>query len=178
MRRTGCSPSPSNVPVLAFMAPFSSRYPAAVLLAAAVFSILPAKAQTIRIPDFRDSTAVTSGSAAGACDECGVVRSIREVHRRGAPVNRSRAGADWGPTDTRVIGAVMVLPFGPGSNSNSGFVGGIGTPEVSERLGELSYEVIVRMDDHTLRTIERRDGAQFMVGDRVRVSEGRLEHLR
>jgi len=160
------------------MVRYSSRYPAAVLLGAAAFSILPAQAQTIRIPDFRDSAAATSSSAAGACDECGVVRSIREIHRRGAPVNSSRPGADWGPTDTRVIGAVMVLPFGPGSNSKAGYVGGVGTPEVSERLGELSYEVIVRMDDHTLRTVERRDGAQFAIGDRVRVSEGRLELVR
>ena len=72
----------------------------------------------------------------------------------------------------------MVLPFGPGSNSKTGYVGGVGTPEVSERLGELSYEVIVRMDDHTLRTVERRDGGQFAIGDRVRVSEGRVELLR
>ena len=168
---------------IAFPCPPSWRHSPVVirltaLLAAAVLSILPAKAQTIRIPDFRESTAVTSGSAAGACDECGVVRSIREIYRRGATVNRSRAGADWGPADTRVVGAVVVLPFGPGSNSKTGFVGGVGTPEVNERLGEVSYEIIVRMDDQTLRTVERRDGAQFAVGDRVRVSEGRVELLR
>ena len=156
---------------------FCSLPVAAALLAAEVLSISTAKAQTIRIPDFRESTAVTSPSAPGTCDECGVVRSIREIHRRGAPVSSSRAGAAWGPTDTRVIGAVMVLPFGPGSNSK-GFVGGVGTQEVSERLGEASYEIIVRMDDQTLRTVERRDGGQFTPGDRVRVSEGRVEHLR
>jgi hypothetical protein len=145
------------------------------VLALAILPILPAAAQTFRLPDPRESAAVTTRFEGGACEECGVVRSIREVHRRRAPVHTSRASDAWGPADTRVIGAVIVLPFGPGSSSKTAFVGGAGTPEVNERLGEVSYEVIVRMDDHTLRTFERRDGAQFSIGDRVRVSDGRLE---
>ena len=162
------------------MTPAFSRYPLAALLAAAALTgASPAQSQTIRIPDFRESAAI-KGGAAGTCDECGVVRSVREIHRRANPAYRSSAGDASGPPESRVIGAVMVLPFGRGSSSSSraGFVGGVGTPEVNERMGELSYEVAVRMDDYTLRTVEQRDGGQFTIGDRVRVSEGRVEPLR
>ena len=164
------------------MTPSFSRYPLAALLAAAFLSVLPAQAQTLQIPDFRQSapTAPVKSGAAGTCEDCGVVRSVREVRRRVDRPYRSPAGEAAGPPESRVVGAVMVLPFGAGySPSNSrAFVGGYGTPEMNERLGELSYEIAVRMDDYTLRTVEQRDGAQFTIGDRVRVSEGRVEPLR
>ena len=164
------------------MTPSFSRYPLAALLAAAVLSvlpILPVEAQTIVIPDFRKS-APSKGGEAGKCEDCGVVRSVREVHRRAGSASRSPAGNAAGPPESRVVGAVMVLPFGAGySPSNSrAFVGGYGTPEMNERMGELSYEIAVRMDDYTLRTVEQRDGGQFTIGDRVRVSDGRVEPLR
>ena len=153
----------------------------ALLIAAAASMAMSAEsnAQTIRIPDFREGAAFTSIPPGGPCDECGVVRSIREIHRSSPPLYRTPAGGPFPAGETRVIGAVMVLPFGAGSSSEKArYVGGVGTPEMNERLGELSYEVTVRMNDQTLRTVERRDGAQFAVGDRVRVAEGRLELVR
>ncbi|MGZ5096011.1 MAG: hypothetical protein ACXWCH_33280 [Burkholderiales bacterium] len=134
--------------------------------------------QPIRIPDFREGPTVAANMPEGPCDDCAVVRSIREVHkRRDSPVSRtSTAGSTMG--NERVIGAVIVMmPFGPGSSEATSFVGGVGTPEAQERLGELSYEVTLRMADGTLRTVERREGRQYQVGDRVRVTEGRWELL-
>ena len=163
------------------MTPSFSLYPLAALLAAAALSISsPAQSQTIIIPDFRQSAPI-KGGASGTCEECGVVRSVREVHRRvDRPASRSPAGDAAGPPESRVVGAVMVLPFGAGySPSNSrASVGGYGTPEMNERMGELSYEIAVRMDDYTLRTVDQRDGGQFTIGDRVRVNDGRVELLR
>ena len=165
------------------MTPSFSRYPLAALLAAASLSTLPAQAQTLQIPDFRQSapSAPVKGGTAGTCEDCGVVRSVREVHRRAdRPAYRSPAGDAAGPPESRVVGAVMVLPFGAGysPSSSRAFVGGYGTPEMNERMGELSYEIAVRMDDYTLRTVDQRDGGQFTIGDRVRVSDGRVELLR
>ena len=48
---------------------------------------------------------------------------------------------------------------------------------MNERFGEVSYELILRMEDGSFRTVERRDGGQYNIGDRVRLAEGRLELL-
>jgi hypothetical protein len=156
----------------------STRIKRAAAAFVAVGAVEVGLCQSILIPDFREGPTVAASMPDGPCDDCAVVRSIREVHkRRDSPVSRtSTAGSTMG--NERVIGAVIVMmPFGPGSSDATSFVGGVGTPEAQERLGELSYEVTLRMADGTLRTVERREGRQYQVGDRVRVTEGRWELL-
>ena len=152
------------------------RQVVASLAAAASVQIAPC--QSIRLPDFRESSSAAPTAPQGQCDDCGVIRSIREIHKRpDAPLYRtSSRTAD--PNNERVVGAVIVmLPFGPGSSGAVPFVGGVGTPDVQERLGALSYEVTVHMTDGTLRTFERREGRQYKIGEWVRVTEGRWEVL-
>jgi hypothetical protein len=148
----------------------------AVLTLAAVLGI--ARAQTIKLPDFRERPAVSTAPA-GPCDECAVVRSIREIHRRrdAAAAYPTSSVASASSFDTRVVGAVAVIPFGPGSTANSPYVGGVGTPEMNERFGDVSYELTLRMDSGSFQVVERRDGAHYRVGDWVRLSDGRLELL-
>jgi hypothetical protein len=133
-------------------------------------------AQTIRIPDFRQPAPSVRTNLAGPCEECAVVRSIREINRRrDAPVYQTSVSA----LDNRVVGPLVALPFGATSSerSPSYVVGGAGTPEMNDRFGERSYELTLRMDDGSYRTVERRDGAQYSIGDRVRLTEGRLDIL-
>jgi len=145
-----------------------------VVLSAAGLLQSGGNAQTIRVPDFRQQSKVAPDP--GPCDDCGVIRSISEINRRrdtAQPVttlSNSTAG-------TRVVGAVIVVPFGGSSAATTPFVGGVGTPEMQQRFGEISYQVVVRMDDGTTRVLERRDGGRYSIGDRVRLAEGQLELL-
>jgi hypothetical protein len=154
----------------------SSAVPAIVL--AILPLIFAARAQTIRLPDFRQTPLYSEAPVPGEpCDECGVVRSIREINKRRTPVFDNSSSVRSTPYDTRVVGALVVLPFGAGSGSTSAYAGGVGTPEMSARLGELSYQVTLRMDDGSYRSMDQIDGNRYSVGDRVRVVDQRLQLL-
>jgi hypothetical protein len=73
-----------------------------------------------------------------------------------------------GPDSTVRVGAVVALPLGD-SGSDQAFVGGVGTPEMRARLSESSYEITVLLDNGAYAVAQRRDGARFRVGDRVRM---------
>ena len=155
----------------------NNRWIAIALLALAA-ALGAARAQTIKLPDFRERPTVSSAPA-GPCNECGVVRSIREIHKRrdAAAAYPTSSVASASSFDTRVVGAVAVIPFGPGSTGSAPYVGGVGTPEMNDRFSEVSYELTLRMDSGSFQVVERRDGAQYRVGDRVRLTDGRLEIL-
>ena len=134
--------------------------------------------QSIRIPDFRDTTPVAL-KPGEACLKCGVVRSIREV-QVGRPVNVPEGfrtnPRDQGPGSDIYVGAVVVLPLSDGKEQpGRPFVGGVGTPEMRERFSESSYEITIRLDEGGFTQVTRRDGANYRVGDRVRVSGTQLE---
>ena len=138
---------------------------------AALMGAVPgqAAAQGYKLPSYRD--AVPNRKQDTVCTDCGVIRSIRETTTRRDPKLHGTGSAtafDW-----RVIGAVVVFPFE--SDKQKPIVGGAGTPEMNDMLVTASYEITVRMDDGTFRTVERREAGRFGVGDRVRLTEGRLE---
>lgn len=154
------------------LARLSGAYLAAMVLAAVA---LPAAAQQIKIPDFRNET-----PPAKACADCGTVRSIREVNSRRArnvPAGVASPGVTTGgpAEESNVVGGVFVHGFGGGETTN--YVGGVGTPEMQRRWTDTSYEVTVRMDDGSYRVVERRDGSQFRPGDRVRMKQGALDKI-
>lgn len=74
------------------------------------------------------------------------------------------------------VGAVATLPLGKESDHKWRF-GAAGTPEMQTRLGATSYEVTVAMDSGERRTLQRRDGNRFHVGQRVAVRQGELEPM-
>jgi hypothetical protein len=125
------------------------------LVAFAAFSALSAWAQT--------------------CLVCGEVRSVREVNsgysQRSQPATPgSPQGLDTGP----VVGTVAQFHFG---GSGGWRFGAEGTPEVQARLGETVYEVTVAMDGGDRRTLQRKDGHRFHVGQRVALRQGELEPM-
>jgi len=123
-----------------------------------------------------------STAGAALCGVCGEIRSIREVHiGRTAPVQADmrveHIGSQAGSDDWRVVGTVAYLPLGPGSGDEGWRVGAVGTPEMQSQLGESSYEIIVAMDSGERRSIQRRDGSRFQVGQRVTLRTGELEAM-
>ena len=147
---------------------------------AAVLSCLAAVAhgQAIIIPDFREAPSVTL-TPGERCDQCGVIRLIREVQLGdAAPPSQAFQSNPYeqGIGSTVIVGALVALPLGGGS-ADKPFVGGVGTPEMRKRFGETTYEVVIRLDDGGYVTMQRGDGASFRVGDRVRVRGMQLELL-
>ena len=127
-------------------------------------------AQPIQLPDFREE--VRSQNA--LCNNCATVRSVRELTptRDRVPANPVTNPPVGTPRSEVLVGAVFYHPL---SETSEGFVGGVGTPEMRARFAGTSYEITLRMDDGSYRLVERRDGARFQPGDRVRVVQGSLQ---
>jgi hypothetical protein len=117
---------------------------------------------------------------AQTCTVCGQVRSIREVSA--ARPLRAAAQPDAAPgtasaLDTPpVVGTVARFEFDRG-RPDGWHLGSAGTPEMQLRLGETYYEVVVAMDGGERRTVQRRDGNRFHIGQRVALRSGELEPM-
>lgn len=147
-----------------------------LLLAAAAF------AQSDKPLDLRLPPTEAPSRAASVCKDCGEIRSIREVHvgrtqPKQAGVPAESIGSQPGTDDWRVVGAVAILPFGSGKDDERWRAGAVGTPEMQSQLGETSYEIAVAMDGGERRTLQRRDGLRFHVGQRVTLRTGELETM-
>jgi hypothetical protein len=157
--------------------------PAGAMLAAGValsLAVLAQVQQPVRVPDFRyrPPAAVPAPKAGEPCEGCGVIRAIREVQsQRPVPVPKplQSEAVDRGLGSGVLVGAVVALPTGEGSAGGQPVVGGVGTPEMRSRFTETAYEIVVRLDNGAFTRVERRDGASFRVGDRVRVQGVQME---
>lgn len=121
---------------------------------------------------------VTLAALAQTCLVCGEIRSIREVGGAGA-TSESRSspvGVSSG-LDTPPVGAVAQFRFGSGGSDAGWNFGAAGTPEMQARLAETAYEINVSMDVGESRTLRRRDGHRFHVGQRVALRQGELEPM-
>lgn len=107
------------------------------------------------------------------CPECGVIESIRAVEGA-APA--SGLGAVAGG----VVGGIVGNQFGGGRGRTAMTVVGAGAGayaghEVEKNLNRtVSYQIGVRMSDGSYRTFHERSQPAFSVGQKVRVTEGRL----
>jgi outer membrane lipoprotein SlyB len=111
-----------------------------------------------------------------SCRICGEIRSIREVSAGRAEVGPDPSRAALGnASEWAVVGAALTVPTGPDAPSGAARIGAVGTPEMAQRFSNNTFEITVRMDSGERVVLQRRDGAFFRVGDRVVVSEGRLE---
>ena len=114
---------------------------------------------------------------AQTCLVCGEIRSIREVHDAGTGARAPGAvGTSSGLDTPPVVGTVAQFSFDRGRAEGWRF-GAAGTPEMQARLGETTYEVTVVMHDGERRTLQRRDGHRFHVGQRVALRAGEIEPM-
>lgn len=113
---------------------------------------------------------------AAVCASCGVIESVQS-YEAAAPT--SGVGAVAGG----VTGAVVGNQFGRGAGRTAmtllGAAGGALAGNAIEKntRKHLTYRISVRMDDGTHRTLTREAPPAQVVGERVRVVDGQLEHL-
>jgi hypothetical protein len=127
-----------------------------------------------------------SSASAQTCLVCGEIRSIRELHSGTKQPPQSTASSSGTQSDLYagpVVGTVAQLQFGGARTTGTGgrgegwSFGAAGTPEMQARLGATTYEITVAMDGGGRRTLQRRDGNRFHVGQRVAVRQGELEPM-
>ncbi|MBX9629441.1 MAG: hypothetical protein K2X67_02875 [Burkholderiales bacterium] len=121
--------------------------------------------------------------AAAACENCGVIRSIREI-RTERPVPRAGTATDprtslayqTGPGAPLLVGPVVVGTWNA-SGQTSSYVGAYGSDKMLEALQQSSWEVIVRLNDGQFTRVEEGDASDLSVGDRVKIVDGRIQLL-
>ena len=130
----------------------------------------PVRAHTNATP----APATTTVAQAPVCANCGVVESVHAVQRKGA-------GTGLGAVAGGVVGAALGNQIGKGNGRSAMTVlgavgGGFAGNEVEKRArAETVFEVRVRMDDGSVRTIEQRQAPR--TGERVEVQGQTLRNL-
>lgn len=107
------------------------------------------------------------------CHECGRIEGIQEVTTRGE-------GTGLGAIAGGVLGGILGHQVGRGGGKDlatiAGAVGGAVAGHQVERntRSEKQYQVTVRLDDGTLRTVTQTNSGNLRQGDRVRLSNGSI----
>ena len=115
------------------------------------------------------------------CRDCGVLRSVREVRteRKGPAPDvyvTSPQYQDARPFDKPLIGPAISLSWGAGTSTQPR-IGAVGSPEMQQRLIDLSYEITIRFDDGRFGLFDQDNADGLRPGDRVRVVKGRVERM-
>lgn len=111
--------------------------------------------------------------SAPACSDCGIVESVREVS---TPADGSGLGAIAGG----VVGGLLGKQVGKGNGSNvAAIVGALGGAYAGNQAekhyrAEKHYEITLRLDDGTTRTITQETAPRWRGGERIRLSNGNL----
>lgn len=124
-------------------------------------------------PDYTPAPVAASTSAAPPCVDCGVIANVRQVTNEGKP---SGAGAVIGG----LAGAALGSNIGRGNTrtvaSIAGAIGGglLGNSIEKSRSQTTSYEVSLRMDDGSTRTIASDTLPSWRIGDKVKLVSGAI----
>jgi len=117
------------------------------------------------------ATRTPSRSAlASRCADCGIIESIRAVEVKGE-------GSGLGAVAGGVVGGVLGNQIGSGNGRAAATVVGAGAGayaghEIEKNVNNtVSYQVRVRMNDGTYRTLNQRAQPAWTVGQKVRVTE-------
>jgi outer membrane lipoprotein SlyB len=116
-----------------------------------------------------------ASSATGKCDRCGKVESIRQVIAKDqwTPLGSVPTSSDLGPT------GVAVYQIGPGfSNQGQVFIGAAGGGVYQTRANQRNvtrWEIVVKMDDGSGRSVIQNYEPLFVAGDRVHVFGTQIE---
>lgn len=117
-----------------------------------------------------------SRQAQNLCRDCGTVESVREIAQEGQ-------GSGLGAIAGGVLGGLLGNQIGGGSGRKvatvAGVVGGAYAGHTVEKKTRTTqqYEITVRLDDGSTRTLSETDKPAWHSGDRVRVSNDRISSL-
>jgi outer membrane lipoprotein SlyB len=154
--------------VAAAPSPVEQSTPKPVVKAAPKPAAKPAPVQVVEAP-----AAVPAAAPAPVCGNCGVVDSIREITQPGE-------GSGLGAVAGGVVGAIIGNQIGGGTGKKiatvAGAAGGAYAGHQFEKSRNKStrYEVIVRMDDGSNRSVMLDMVPGWQVGERVRIDNGTL----
>lgn len=166
--RPSALPAPPAAPV----ATMAAAQPARAEPAAKPVTPAPAARPAPRPAKVPAGDAVAKASS--VCSYCGVVESVVAVKRKGE-------GTGLGVVAGGVLGAVVGHQMGNGNGKKAmtvigGVAGGVAGNEVEKHArGDTVYQVRVRMDDDTERTVEQAEAPH--VGARVNVQGNTLKAL-
>jgi outer membrane lipoprotein SlyB len=108
-----------------------------------------------------------------SCATCGVVESVRYAEKQGH-------GSGVGAITGGIVGGVLGHQIGSGRGNTAATIAGAGVGAYAGNQVErnarktLQYQVTVRMDDGSMRTITYDVEPGFRAGDKVRFVDGRL----
>ncbi len=136
----------------------------------------PAAAAPARQPVARAqaSPAPAQVAAKPQCADCGVIQAVREIEQKGQ-------GTGLGAVGGAVVGGLVGSQIGGGRGQDVMTVvgavgGGVAGHEVEKRVRSTkSYEVQVRLDDGSIRTIRSTTAPAWRPGDKVRIVNGVIQ---
>src|SRR5450432_2405184 len=149
------------------------------MCSSALFALAPlcALAQVAPSPPLAPAVPAAVPLGAGACDRCGKVEAIRQVTTKDqwTPLGSVPSSSDLGPT------GVAVYQIGPGfSNQGQVFIGAAGGGVYQTRANQRNvtrWEIVVKMDDGSGRSVIQNYEPLFVPGDRVHVFGTQIELL-
>ena len=152
--------------------PPAAASPAPVVLASAATSPAPTPTYTTQ-GNAPPTVPVAPPARKQVCRNCGTISSITAIEKQG---ESSGAGAVIGG----VVGGVAGHQVGGGRGKDvatvAGVLGGalLGNEIEKSKNKSLSYDIRVRMEDGTYRTLRYASQSGYRTGDRVRIENGRL----
>jgi outer membrane lipoprotein SlyB len=147
-------------------------YPVMLIAAIAVivFSIVGIATMMGWVPSALSGGSAADKTAAAPCDDCGVIESIRAL-----PVKGQGSGA--GAVGGAVVGGILGNQVGRGRGRTVATVVGAGAGayagnEIEKNMKDsVTYQIRVRMNDGTIRTLHEPAQPAVTIGQKVRVTE-------
>lgn len=112
-------------------------------------------------------------SQAAVCGNCGVITAIRTVEQAGE-------GSGLGAIAGGVVGGLLGHQVGGGTGKDIATIagavgGGYAGHQIEKKVKTAKhYEITVRMDDGSSRTMVQETAPAFAVGDKVKITDGAL----
>lgn len=139
----------------------------------------PVKAKAVATAPVRNTPHTESNNArpvAAVCSNCGVVESTRKI-------TTAAQGSGVGAVGGAVVGGVLGHQVGGGRGQDVATVlGALGGAYAGNHIeGQVkashSYEITVRLDDGSIRTLHQSEQPGWQVGDRVKVVNGAVRSI-
>ena len=111
---------------------------------------------------------------APVCDNCGVITAIRTVEQAGE-------GTGLGAIAGGVVGGLLGHQVGGGTGKDIATIagavgGGYAGHQIEKKVKTTKhYEITVRMDDGSHRTMVQETEPAFVIGEKVKIVDGRLQ---